>query len=142
MKVQDDFPLDPTAIDSGVPINIVASRTFILIVLNGLVLLQNDAQLKNHAWLHTARKFRRTDGSGIFGMYHFICTPLHVVISVAILAIAFDDIIKSLTDRYPLSDGNEDRKNIYLPGGAKHCRDWDILPKMIYNVYCVEFDMI
>jgi hypothetical protein len=113
MKVQDDFPLDPTAIDSGVPVNIVASRTFILIVLNGLVLLQNDAQLKNHAWLHTARKFRRTDGSGIFGMYHFICTPLHVVISVAILAIAFDDIIKSLTDRHLLSDGNEDRIYIY-----------------------------
>jgi hypothetical protein len=98
MKVQDDFPLDPTAIDSGVPVNIVASRTFILIVLNGLVLLQNDAQLKNHAWLYTTSKFRRTDGLGIFGMYHFICTSLHVVISVSILAIAFDDIIKSLTD--------------------------------------------
>ena len=61
---------------------------------------------------------------------------------MAILAITFDDIIKSLTDCYLLSDGNEDRIYIYLPGRAKHCRDGDILPKMIYNVYCVEFDMI
>jgi len=110
MQVQDDFPLDPTAIDSGVSVNIVASRTFVLIVLKGLVLLQNDAQLKNHAWLYTTSKFRKTDGLGIFGVYHFIGTPLHVVISVAIFAIVFDDIIKSLTDRYLLSDGIKDRK--------------------------------
>jgi len=59
-----------------------------------------------------------------------------------ILAIAFDDIIESLTDRYLLSDGNKDGKKVYLPGGAKHCRDWYSLPKTIHNVYCIEFDMI
>jgi hypothetical protein len=78
--------------------------------LGGLVLSQDDAQFKNHAWFYTISKFRRTDGPGIFGTYHFIGTPLHVVISIAILAIAFDDIIKSLTDRYLLSDGNKDGK--------------------------------
>jgi len=33
-----------------------------------------------------------------------------VVISEAILAIAFDNIIESLTDRYLLTDGNKDGK--------------------------------
>jgi hypothetical protein len=84
--------------DGGVLVHMVTSGTFLLV--RPSVLPQNDTHFENHFCLYRGGKFRGVDDLAIFGMYHFIIAPFHMMISAAILAITFDNIIKSLTCWY------------------------------------------
>jgi hypothetical protein len=88
--------LDPTIGHGGVSIDMLASGAFLLVILEVIALPQDDTHFENHFWLHNASEFTRIDSLVIFRIYHFIVTPFHAVISVAILAIPFDNIIKTL----------------------------------------------
>jgi len=79
-------------------------------MLKGLVLPQNDADFEDRFWRHCAGEFRGIDDLTIVGTYHFIVTPSHVAISIAIFAVAFDDVVKALACRVLQSDRFEDEK--------------------------------
>jgi hypothetical protein len=81
---------------SGIQINIIALRTFLLSTLKLLVLPQDDADLENYFGHHCTDEFQGLDNLAIFGVYHLIVTPPHVMISVVIFAEAFDNVIKTL----------------------------------------------
>jgi hypothetical protein len=95
-----DFPLNPTPSVGSMPVEMVASRTFLLIILKGLILPQDDTHLESHSWLHRTSEFRTTDDLSIIWAYQFIITPIHVVVSDAILAISFYDVVKILACQY------------------------------------------
>src|ERR1700691_2567639 len=95
-----NFPLDPTPSVGSMPVDMVTSRTFLLIIPKGLLLMQNDTHLESHSWLHCASEFRTADDLAIVWSYHLIVTPIDVVISDAILAISFYDVVKILACRY------------------------------------------
>ena len=71
-----------------------------LIIPKGLLLMQNDTHLESHSRLHCASEFRTADDLAIVWSYHLIVTPIDVVISDAILAISFYDVVKILACRY------------------------------------------
>ena len=75
------FPLNPTADYSGVQVNVVATRTFLLVVLKGHALPHENTHFKNHSCLHRTGEFPATDLLPVFGVYHSIVAPLHVATS-------------------------------------------------------------
>ena len=93
------MPLDPAFSYGGVPIDMVASWTFLFVIPKDRVLTQDYTKLKNHSWEHHASEFRTIDGLIILGMYHFIVTPLHMAVSQPIFTIALDDIVEILDCR-------------------------------------------
>jgi hypothetical protein len=95
-----DFPLNPTPSVGNMPVEMVASRTFLLIIPKCFILPQDDTHFESHFGLHRVSEFRTTDDLAIVWAYHFIVTSIHVVISNAISAISFYDIVKILACRY------------------------------------------
>jgi hypothetical protein len=75
------FPLDPTADYSGVQINVVATRTFLLVVLKGHTLPHDNTHFENQPRFHRTGEFQTTDLLAVFGVYHLIVTLLHVATS-------------------------------------------------------------
>jgi hypothetical protein len=91
-----DLPLNPASSYGGVPIDMVASWTFLFVILKDVALTQDYTNLENHSWEYHASEFRRMDGLVVLGMYHFIITLLHVVLSKRIFTIALDDVVEIL----------------------------------------------
>jgi hypothetical protein len=115
-------------------IDMMASGTFTLDVLDRSGVPHNNAQLENHPWFYLAGEFRRANGVTTISTYHLVVATLDESAADTILAIATDDVVKILACKKcgtSLGHGRIDRT--YVPGGTKQRWHWDILSQVIYH---------
>jgi hypothetical protein len=88
----------PTIGDGGIRVDVAASGTKFLVVLEVCALPHDDAHFKNHFWLNRATKFRAFYPA-IVGTENLVVSSLHETIPGAIITVSGDDIVKGLTCR-------------------------------------------
>lgn len=97
--INGHIPFDPTVSLGAVQVDILASGTLLLVILQGPLLPQDNTQFEHHPRLDLVGKFQATDTLAVLGTYHLIITSLHIMTSNAIFAIAVDDMVKVLVCR-------------------------------------------
>jgi hypothetical protein len=71
----------------------------LLVVLKSDVLLQNNTHFENHSWLYRSDEFRWSYDLAVSCTNYLIVTPLDEMIPDVIVAIAINDIVKTLLCR-------------------------------------------
>ena len=93
------LPLYPISICRTIDMDVLASRTLLLLISKGFLLPQYNAHLNHHSCLHRTGELRRPDDLVISRMYHHILTLLHQMMTGTVFAERADDDMKILTYR-------------------------------------------